>query len=189
MRRCGLKVVLYISPADQNQLLDGAYANGSPHPPRTIPALVSGDDRAGRKLPTFTLTASDYGAYMLNQLYELLTEYGPVDEVWFDGAPGRIPPDKVETYDFPSWYQLIRALAPHATIAVSGPDVRWVGNEAGPVRTSSVWSRPSSGRTGTRLRTPPRGGGPGQPQGAAGRTGRRRDGADLVAGRVRCVDP
>ena len=49
---------------------------------------------------------------MLNQLYELLTEYGPVDEVWFDGAQGRIPPDKVEKYDFPSWYKLIRELAP-----------------------------------------------------------------------------
>ena len=134
MRKYGLKVGLYMSPADENQFLDGVYANGSPHTPRTIPTLAPGDDRAGRDLPTYTLTASDYGAYMLNQLYELLTEYGPVDEVWFDGAQGRIPPDKVETYDFPSWYQLIRALAPQATIAVSGPDVRWVGNESGSAR-------------------------------------------------------
>ena len=131
MRRYGLKVGFYMSPADENQFLDGVYANGSPHTPRTIPTLVPGDDRAGQDLPTYTLTASDYGAYMLNQLYELLTEYGPVDEVWFDGAQGRIPPDKVETYDFTSWYQLIRGLAPQATIAVSGPDVRWVGNESG----------------------------------------------------------
>jgi alpha-L-fucosidase len=134
MRRYGLKVGLYMSPADENQFLDGVYANGSAHTPRTIPTLVPGDDRAGRDQPTYTLTASDYGAYMLNQLYELLTEYGPVDEVWFDGAQGRIPADKVETYDFPSWYQLIRSLAPQATIAVSGPDVRWVGNESGLAR-------------------------------------------------------
>ncbi|TWD79297.1 alpha-L-fucosidase [Kribbella amoyensis] len=134
MRKYGLKVGLYLSPADENQYLDGVYANGSPHTPRTIPTLVPGDDRAGRDLPRYTLTASDYGAYMLNQLYELLTEYGPVDEVWFDGAQGRIPPDKVETYDFPSWYELIRELAPQATIAVSGPDVRWVGNESGLAR-------------------------------------------------------
>jgi alpha-L-fucosidase len=134
MRKYGLKVGLYLSPADENQYLDGVYANGSAHTPRTIPTLVPGDDRAGRDLPQYTLTASDYGAYMLNQLYELLTEYGPVDEVWFDGAQGRIPPDKVESYDFPSWYKLIRALVPQATIAVSGPDVRWVGNESGLAR-------------------------------------------------------
>jgi alpha-L-fucosidase len=134
MRKYGLKVGFYLSPADENQYLDGVYANGSAHTPRTIPTLVPGDDRTGRDLPQYTLTASDYGAYMLNQLYELLTEYGPVDEVWFDGAQGRIPPDKVETYDFPSWYTLIRELAPQATIAVSGPDVRWVGNESGLAR-------------------------------------------------------
>ncbi|MGC4941012.1 alpha-L-fucosidase [Kribbella sp. DT2] len=134
MRKYGLKVGLYLSPADENQYLDGVYANGSAHTPRTIPTLVPGDDRAGQDLPQYTLTASDYGAYMLNQLYELLTEYGQVDEVWFDGAQGRIPPDKVETYDFPSWYELIRKLAPQATIAVSGPDVRWVGNESGLAR-------------------------------------------------------
>jgi len=134
MRKYGLKVGFYLSPADENQYLDGAYANGSAHTPRTIPTQVPGDGRAGRDLPQYTLTASDYGVYMLNQLYELLTEYGPVDEVWFDGAQGRIPPDKVETYDFPSWYSLIRSLAPQATIAVSGPDVRWVGNESGLAR-------------------------------------------------------
>ncbi|WP_202893106.1 alpha-L-fucosidase [Kribbella italica] len=134
MRKYGLKVGLYLSPADENQYLDGVYANGSAHTPRTIPTLLPGDDRAGQDLPQYTLTASDYGAYMLNQLYELLTEYGQVDEVWFDGAQGRIPPDKVETYDFPSWYELIRKLAPRATIAVSGPDVRWVGNESGLAR-------------------------------------------------------
>jgi alpha-L-fucosidase len=134
MRKYGLKVGFYLSPADENQYLDGVYANGSAHTPRTIPTLVPGDDRAGRDLPQYTLTASDYGAYMLNQLYELLTEYGPVDEVWFDGAQGRIPPDKVETYDFPSWYTLIRELETQATIAVSGPDVRWVGNESGLAR-------------------------------------------------------
>jgi alpha-L-fucosidase len=134
MRKYGLKIGLYLSPADENQYLDGVYANGSAHTPRTIPTLVPGDDREGRDLPQYTLSASDYGAYMLNQLYELLTEYGPVDEVWFDGAQGRIPTDKVETYDFPSWYTLIRELAPQATIAVSGPDVRWVGNESGLAR-------------------------------------------------------
>ncbi|NGO09409.1 alpha-L-fucosidase [Streptomyces sp. HC44] len=137
MRRYGIKVGVYISPADENQYLDGVYANGSARYERTIPTPVADDDRSGG--PQFTLPATDYGAHMLNQLYEVLTEYGPVDEVWFDGAQGRIPPDKVEKYDWDSWYALVRALAPDASIAVSGPDVRWVGNEGGSAR-ENEWS-------------------------------------------------
>ncbi|NEB76481.1 alpha-L-fucosidase [Streptomyces sp. SID14478] len=139
MRAHGIKVGVYISPADENQYLDGVYANGSARTTRTIPTLVDGDDRAGRDLPTYDLDATDYGAHMLNQLYEVLTEYGEVDEVWFDGAQGRIPPEKVETYDWDSWYALVRELAPNASIAVSGPDVRWVGNEDGMAR-ENEWS-------------------------------------------------
>lgn len=137
MRRHGIKVGVYVSPADENQYLDGVYANGSARTERTVPTLVEGDDRTGE--PSFRLPATDYGAHMLNQLYEILTEYGPVDEVWFDGAQGRIPPDKVEKYDWDSWYALVRALAPDATIAVTGPDVRWVGNEGGYAR-ENEWS-------------------------------------------------
>ncbi|WP_069884171.1 alpha-L-fucosidase [Streptomyces luteocolor] len=139
LRRYGIKVGVYISPADENQYLDGVYANGSKRAPRIIPTLLPDDDRAAERPRSFTLDATDYGAHMLNQLYEVLTEYGPVDEVWFDGAQGRIPPDKVETYDWDSWYTLIRALAPDATMAVRGPDVRWVGNEGGLAR-EDEWS-------------------------------------------------
>ncbi|MFB7597826.1 alpha-L-fucosidase [Streptomyces sp. NPDC056160] len=137
MRRHGLKVGVYISPADENQYLHGVYANGSTRVPRTIPTPVPGDDRPPRR--TYTLPATDYGAHMLNQLHEVLTGYGPIDEVWFDGAQGRIPPDKVEKYDWDSWYALVRALAPRAVVAVSGPDVRWVGNEGGLAR-EDEWS-------------------------------------------------
>lgn len=137
MRRYGLKVGVYISPADENQYLHGVYANGSARTEHTIPTPVENDDRPDG--PRFTLPATDYGAHMLNQLYEVLTEYGPVDEVWFDGAQGHIPPDKVEKYDWDSWYTLVRALTPDATIAVSGPDVRWVGNEGGLAR-ENEWS-------------------------------------------------
>ncbi|MGW0734946.1 alpha-L-fucosidase [Streptomyces sp. NPDC002851] len=140
MRRHGLKAGVYLSPADENQYLHGVYANGSARTSRTIPTPVASGDRS-RPSPskTFTLDATDYGAHMLNQLYEVLTEYGPLDEVWFDGAQGHIPPDKVEKYDWDSWYELIRALAPDATIAISGPDVRWVGNEGGLAR-EDEWS-------------------------------------------------
>ncbi|WP_369250921.1 alpha-L-fucosidase [Streptomyces sp. R41] len=137
MRRYGIKVGVYISPADENQYLHGVYANGSARSERTIPTPVEGDNRTDQR--SFTLQATDYGARMLNQLHEVLTEYGPIDEVWFDGAQGRIPPDKVEKYDWDSWYALVRALAPDASIAVSGPDVRWVGNEGGLAR-EDEWS-------------------------------------------------
>jgi alpha-L-fucosidase len=137
MRRYGLKVGVYISPADENQYLHGVYANGSARTQRTIPTLVEGDNRAPDR--SFTLPATDYGAHMLNTLYEVLTEYGPVDEVWFDGAQGRIPPGKVEDYDWDSWYTLVRTLAPDAAIAVTGPDLRWVGNESGLAR-EDEWS-------------------------------------------------
>ncbi|MFF4503195.1 alpha-L-fucosidase [Streptomyces sp. NPDC001401] len=137
MRRHGLKVGVYISPADENQYLHGVYANGSARSTRTIPTLVDGDTRSPDRV--YTLDATDYGAHMLNTLYEVLTEYGPVDEVWFDGAQGRIPPGKVEDYDWDSWYSLVRSLAPDAAIAVTGPDLRWVGNEAGTAR-ENEWS-------------------------------------------------
>ena len=140
MRRHGIKVGVYVSPADENQYLHGVYANGSARADHTIPTLVDGDDRAGTDLRTFTLPATDYGAHMLNQLYEVLTEYGPVDEVWFDGAQGRIPPDKVEKLRLG---QLVHARSAPSrrtpSIAVSGPDVRWVGNEGGLAR-EDEWS-------------------------------------------------
>jgi alpha-L-fucosidase len=72
-----------------------------------------------------------YNAYFENQLRELLTAYGKIAEVWFDGANGVGPNGKKPVYDFASWYQLIRKLQPEATIAVMGPDVRWVGTESG----------------------------------------------------------
>jgi alpha-L-fucosidase len=137
MRRYGLKVGVYLSPADENQYLHGVYANGSARSTRTIPTLVDGDDRSPDRFST--LDATDYGAHMLNTLYEVLTEYGPIDEVWFDGAQGRIPPGKVEDYDWDSWYTLVRSLAPDAAIAVTGPDLRWVGNEGGTAR-ENEWS-------------------------------------------------
>jgi len=137
MRRHGIKVGVYLSPADENQYLHGVYANGSARTGRTIPTPVEGEDRSPDR--SFTLEATDYGAHMLNTLYEVLTEYGPVDEVWFDGAQGRIPPGKVEDYDWDSWYTLVRTLAPDAAIAVTGPDLRWVGNESGLAR-EDEWS-------------------------------------------------
>ena len=80
-----------------------------------------------------------YNDYFVNQLTELLTNYGRVDEVWFDGACGEGPNGKKQVYDFKRYYQVIRQLQPHAVIAVMGPDVRWVGTESGYGR-DTEWS-------------------------------------------------
>lgn len=80
-----------------------------------------------------------YNRFFLNQLRELLTGYGELFCVWFDGACGEGPNGKVQQYDWESYYKLIRELQPDATINITGPDVRWCGNEAGVCR-ASEWS-------------------------------------------------
>jgi alpha-L-fucosidase len=84
----------------------------------------------------------DYITYYRNQLRELLTGYGTVSEVWFDGANGgdgyyggaremrKI--DARTYYDWPATQAIVRELAPQAVIfSDAGPDVRWCGNEKG----------------------------------------------------------
>lgn len=80
-----------------------------------------------------------YNDLFVEQLTELLTNYGQVDEVWFDGANGEGPNGKKQVYDFNRWYRHIRDLQPTATIAIMGPDVRWVGTETGYGR-KTEWS-------------------------------------------------
>ncbi|WP_162052110.1 alpha-L-fucosidase [Pontibacter pamirensis] len=71
-----------------------------------------------------------YNAFYKNQLRELLTNYGEVSEVWFDGAKGENA--KNMEYDFDGYWQLVRELQPKAVMFSDvGPDVRWVGNESG----------------------------------------------------------
>jgi len=86
-----------------------------------------------RNQPTYG-DSPKYNEYFRSQLRELLTNYGPIDEVWFDGACGEGPNGKKQEYDWPSYFALIRQLQPHALIAISGPDIRWVGNESGVAR-------------------------------------------------------
>ncbi|HZC27257.1 MAG TPA: alpha-L-fucosidase [Actinopolymorphaceae bacterium] len=179
-RAAGLKVGVYLSPADGAELphewfantyvpailakpadqrstneratiedLPGAprglgrYGNGSAIVRRTIPTLVDGDDRADRvaqgKLPTFEVEVDDYNAYYLNQVYEIFTEYGPIDEFWLDGANPWSGSGITEKYDFTLWFKLIHELSPE-TVTFAGPQgTRWVGNEDGSARTTE-WS-------------------------------------------------
>ena len=94
----------------------------------------------------------EYVTYFRNQLRELLTEYGDIFEVWFDGANGgdgwygganetrKI--DRTTYYEWPETYKMIRALQPNAVIWNDGGDrgdLRWVGTEAGNVGETN-WS-------------------------------------------------
>ncbi len=84
-----------------------------------------------------TYGTKGYDDYFVNQLTELCTNYGDIFTFWFDGAKGQDAPDF--TYDFERYYKVIRSLQPGAAICNCGPDVRWIGNEAGRVR-ESEWS-------------------------------------------------
>lgn len=80
-----------------------------------------------------------YNQYFLEQLTELLTWYGKVDEVWFDGANGEGPNGKKQIYDWKAYYKKIEELQPEAVVAIMGEDIRWVGTETGYGR-ETEWS-------------------------------------------------
>lgn len=94
----------------------------------------------------------EYIRYFRNQLTELLSNYGDIFEVWFDGANGgtgyyggadenrKIDPNSY--YDWPDTYKLVRKLQPNIVIWNDGgerADLRWVGTEAGYVGQTN-WS-------------------------------------------------
>lgn len=80
-----------------------------------------------------------YNDQFVAQLTELLTNYGKIDEVWFDGACGEGPNGKKQEYDWNRFRQVMEQLQPEAVLAITGDDVRWVGNEGG-VGRETEWS-------------------------------------------------
>lgn len=80
-----------------------------------------------------------YNNFFMQQLKELLTWYGNIDEVWFDGANGEGPNGKVQEYDWEAYYRLIEKYQPGAVTAIMGEDIRWVGTESGYGR-ETEWS-------------------------------------------------
>ncbi|BAF25617.1 putative alpha-L-fucosidase 1 [Oryza sativa Japonica Group] len=88
------------------------------------------DKRYGREVA--------YNEYYLAQLHELLTGYGSVSEIWFDGAKGKNATNM--TYHFQEWFQTVRQLQSSINIfSDDGPDLRWVGDENGSAG-STCWS-------------------------------------------------
>ena len=84
----------------------------------------------------------EYVTYYRNQLRELLTNYGDIFAVWFDGANGgdgfyggareKRTIDNRTYYDWPNTWKIVRELMPMAVMfSDAGPDMRWVGNERG----------------------------------------------------------
>ena len=80
-----------------------------------------------------------YNKFFIEQLTELLSNYGEIHEVWFDGACGEGPNGKKQEYDWDQFYKTIQKLQPNAVMAIMGDDVRWVGNEKGYGR-ETEWS-------------------------------------------------
>lgn len=130
-QKYGLKLGVYLSPADLYQIEhpDGLYGNLSEYTNRTIPATVEG--RPFENTTQFQFEVDDYNEYFLNQLFELLTEYGPIHEVWFDGAHPKTKGG--QQYNYAAWKELIQTLAPEAVI-FGKEDIRWCGNESGGTR-------------------------------------------------------
>ncbi len=113
--------------------------------------------KLGIYLSPWDRNSTDYGkpeyiTYFRNQLTELLTNYGPIFEIWFDGANGgsgyygganetrKI--DAKTYYDWANTYKLIRKLQPNIVIWNDGgnrADLRWVGTEGGSVGETN-WS-------------------------------------------------
>ncbi|MFF9754558.1 alpha-L-fucosidase [Streptomyces sp. NPDC014344] len=134
-RKYGVKVGLYLSPADLHEAQPGGtFGNGSERRTSRIPAK-------GGSGPSFTFEVDDYNRYYMNTLHELLTRYGTVSEVWLDGYD---PTHGRQPYSFKDWYRMIRTLQPSAVV-FGGPDIRWVGNEDGYARASEWSVIPSEG--------------------------------------------
>ncbi len=79
----------------------------------------------------------DYGTPAYNQVFvsmleELFTQYGPIWELWWDGANGEGPNGKQQEYDWELYQNTVKRLSPQTLIFSDvGPHIRWVGNEKG----------------------------------------------------------
>lgn len=109
----------YVDAARRHGILPGLYYS---------PAQWGG---AGGEMSS----AKDYDDYFINQISELLTGYGDLHVLWFDGCGSA-----GHTYDWPRILAEIRRLQPNMLLAHLGdPDIRWIGNEVG-IAPEPVWN-------------------------------------------------
>ncbi len=84
-------------------------------------------------------SGEEYNEYFKALLREILTKYGDIFYVRFDGAAETDENGNVQEYDWQGYYDIVRECQPDAVIALVGPDVRWYGNEWGVLR-EDEWS-------------------------------------------------
>lgn len=74
----------------------------------------------------------EYNDVYVNMMKEIVQQYGPLFEFWWDGANGEGPNGKKQVYDFHRFEKTMRVIAPNTVVFSDiGPDIRWVGNENG----------------------------------------------------------
>lgn len=139
---------LWPSAFTEHSVKNSSYKNGEGNIVREfVDACRKHGLKVGFYLSPWDRNHKDYGnpeyiTYYRNQLKELLTEYGEINEIWFDGANGgdgyygganesrKI--DRSTYYDWPNTIKLVKELQPNISIfSDAGPELRWVGNERG----------------------------------------------------------
>ena len=81
-----------------------------------------------------------YNAVYIETMKELIGKYGPIFELWWDGANGEGPNGKKQIYDFALFEKTVRKIAPYTVVFSDiGPDIRWVGNERG-IASTTNWN-------------------------------------------------
>lgn len=75
---------------------------------------------------------AQYDSVFVNSLTELFANYGPIFELWWDGANGEGPAGRKQAYDFRRYENTVREIDARTVVFSDiGPDIRWVGNENG----------------------------------------------------------
>ncbi len=136
---------LWPSPLTEHSVKNSPWKNGQGDIVREFSdACARHNIKFGVYLSPWDRNRADYGTpqyveYFRDQLRDLLTNYGPIFEVWFDGANGgdgyyggareTRTIDKANYYDWENTWQIVRELQPDACIF--SKDLRWVGNERG----------------------------------------------------------
>ena len=139
---------LWPSKYTEHSIKNSPYKNGEGDIVREfVDACHKYGIKVGLYLSPWDRNHADYGKpeyikYYRNQLTELLTEYGEINEIWFDGANGgdgyygganevrKI--DRETYYDWDSTFALVKKLQPDIKIfSDAGPDIHWIGNEHG----------------------------------------------------------
>ena len=73
-----------------------------------------------------------YNDVFVNMMEEIFQNYGPIWELWWDGANGEGPNGKRQVYDWNRFEKTVRKLSPQTVVFSDiGPDLRWIGNEQG----------------------------------------------------------